>query len=255
MPSRPRSPKPPAAPKPWRREGGRYHAADDRFTIEGGGAGRWFLTDEASLDELGLARTLGPYATLDDAKAAAAERREGGSEASPLAARIEAAKDRPKRTPTASASGPARASDAAQGDEPEPAPAPPPRTWLDELADEDAPAANRARRLMRWLDDLGIDDADGLVRRDVLGRQPAIASALLARSIAAAVHEAVGEDADRAAIDRAVAAVVETVCNREGAPDAGRELPGWRLVERPPGGDADAVPRRLIVSAADVSRA
>src|SRR3954462_11238111 len=103
MPARPRPPKP---PKPWRREEGRYRLEDDRFTIESGGAGRWFLTDEGSLDELGLARTLGPYETLDAAKDEAAGRREHAGEESPLAARIAAAHERPaegrsKGTPAA----------------------------------------------------------------------------------------------------------------------------------------------------------
>ena len=45
-PKRAAAPKP---PKPWRREDGRYRSEDDRFTIEGGGAGRWFLTDDEAL--------------------------------------------------------------------------------------------------------------------------------------------------------------------------------------------------------------
>ncbi|MEO5966043.1 MAG: hypothetical protein ABIR11_11310, partial [Candidatus Limnocylindrales bacterium] len=109
MPTRPKQPKAPAPPKPWRRGDGRYRSADDRFTIEAGGAGRWFLTDAESLDELGLARTLGPYDTLDDTKAAAADLRERAAAASPLAARIAAAKDRPPvPTTSAGSSAPAR---------------------------------------------------------------------------------------------------------------------------------------------------
>lgn len=200
MPARPKVPKPPPPPKPWRRDAGAYRSDDDRFTIENGG-GRWFLTDAASLDELGLARTLGPYDTLDEAKAAAVERRGGGSDTSPLADRLAAAKDRPAspRRPAASsarASGPAPAASQEPGPDPAPEPDPepdrepaPPRTWLDDLEEEDRPAATRARRTIAALERLGIADADAVVRRDVLGRQPAVASTLLARSIAAALAD------------------------------------------------------------------
>ncbi|HEU0245202.1 MAG TPA: hypothetical protein VFQ75_14970, partial [Candidatus Limnocylindrales bacterium] len=92
-----RSPREPAPPKPWRRESGSYVSSDERFTIESGGAGRWFVTDGESLDELGLARTIGPFDTLDDAKTAAADRRGQGSDESPLAGRLAAARDRPER--------------------------------------------------------------------------------------------------------------------------------------------------------------
>src|SRR5215204_7197253 len=101
MPPKSTTPKAPKPPKPWRREEGVYRSADDRFTIEAGGAGRWFLTDDESLDELGLARTLGPYDTLDEAKAAAVEQREQATEPSPLAGRMAAAKDRPTPQPAA----------------------------------------------------------------------------------------------------------------------------------------------------------
>src|SRR6187402_1501825 len=162
MAARGTSSKPPAPPKPWRREAGSYVSVDDRFTIESGGAGRWFLTDGESLDELGLARTIGPFDTLDDAKAAAAERREQGSDESPLAERLAAAKDRPPPEPRPKATRRATKTGAAagEGDEPGPAPEPEPepeRTWLDELADTDKDAARVARRAVDALDRLGID--------------------------------------------------------------------------------------------------
>jgi hypothetical protein len=297
MAPRSTTPKAPKPPRPWRREEGAYRSADDRFTIEGGGAGRWFLTDAEALDELGLARTLGPYDTLDEAKAAADEQRGQGSQASPLAERLAAAKARPAagtaaREPRGTKTGravPAEGpedEDEDEGGRPAPArpgrtPKPAPRTWLDELGDDDPDAAARARRAIAALEGLGFDDADGVVRRDVLGRQPAIAARLLGRSVAEALHarlepadlaaSAKGalpgpmkalRDADEAALGayaafvaaRVLDAVLEVVTGADRAVGAGRDLPGWRLIERPAARDgADDMPRRLIVTASDVT--
>ncbi len=289
------TPKAPKPPKPWRREEGAYRSVDDRFTIEGGGAGRWFLTDAEAHDELGLARTLGPYDTLDDAKAAADGQRGQGTQASPLAERLAAAKARPtepRRTKAAQAD--ARSADephdASSQDDPPAgpsstkgarAPKPPPRTWLDELQDDDAGAAARARRAIAALEQLGVDDPEGIVRRDVLGRQPAIAARLVGRSVAAALRAALEpgtlasaakaslpgpmktlRDADDAALaayaafvaGRVLEAVLGVVTGADRAEGAGRDLPGWRLIERPAARDgADDMPRRLIVTPSDVT--
>jgi hypothetical protein len=285
------TPKAPKPPKPWRREEGAYRSVDDRFTIEGGGAGRWFLTDAEALDELGLARTLGPYDTLDDAKAAADGQREDGAKASPLAERLAAAKAKPKPAKAAPATAKRGSADddAAEDDEPAartsskraPAPKPPPRTWLDELEDDDPDAAARARRAISALEKLGVGDADSVVRRDVLGRQPAIAARLIGRSVAAALRASLEpgdlasasktalpgpmkklRDADEAALaayaafvaSRVVEAILEVVTGADRAEGAGRDLPGWRLIERPAARDgADDMPRRLIVTPEDVT--
>jgi hypothetical protein len=292
------TPKAPKPPKPWRREEGAYRSADDRFTIEGGGAGRWFLTDAEALDELGLARTLGPYDTLDDAKAAADGQRGHGTQASPLAERLAAAKSRPKASkPTKAAATDGRSKagerdDGVDDDEDDAStgrvsttstrgPKPPPRTWLDELGDDDADAAARARRAVAALEKLGVDDPEGIVRRDVLGRQPAIAARLVGRSVAAALRTTLEpghlasaakaslpgpmkslRDADDAALAayaafvaaRVLEAVLEVVTGADRAEGAGRDLPGWRLIERPAARDgADDMPRRLIVTPSDVT--
>ena len=207
-----------AAPKPeppWKRaEAGRYRSSDERFTISSEGPSRWFITDEEELDELGLARTVGPYDTLDDAKAAADERRTAAPAASPLADRIASgAKAEKGRGAGARAKAPP---------EPKPKPAPPPpKTWLDKLEDEDRDAARRARRLIRTLEDEGITDADALVRRDVLGGQPVVAARLLARDIL----EAVGKSSKPGSVINAITEVL-------GSSKARRGLPGWELVER-----------------------
>jgi hypothetical protein len=289
--------KAPKPPKPWRREEGVYRSADDRFTIEGGGAGRWFLTDAEALDELGLARTLGPYDTLDEAKGAADDQRAHAAQASPLAERLAAAKARPSatrgaRSPRAGSKDAASTREADDADAQGPtrretaatraARKPPPRTWIEELADEDPDAADRARGAVAALERLGIDDADGVVRRDVLGRQPAVAARLLGRSIAEGLRsrlepgslhtEATSaipgpmkalRDADDAALGayaafvaaRVVDTVLAIVTATDRAEDAGRDLPGWRLIERPAARDgSDALPRRLILTRDDVTQ-
>jgi hypothetical protein len=207
-----------AAPKPeppWKRaEAGRYRSSDERFTISSEGPSRWFITDEQELDELGLARTVGPYDTLDDAKAAADDRRGAAPAASPLADRIASGAKAEKGRGPSARSKPSPA--------PKPAPAPaPPRTWLDKLEDEDRDAARRARRLISALEDEGITDADALVRRDVLGGQPVVAARLLARDIL----EAVGKSSKPESVLNAVTEVL-------GSSKARRGLPGWELVER-----------------------
>ena len=207
-----------AAPKPeppWKRaEAGRYRSSDERFTISSEGPSRWFITDEEELDELGLARTVGPYDTLDDAKAAADDRRTAAPAASPLADRIASgAKVQKGRGAGARVKEPP---------EPKPKPAPPPpKTWLDKLDDEDRDAARRARRLISALEDEGITDADALVRRDVLGGQPVVAARLLARDIL----EAVGTSSKPESVINAVTEVLGSSKSRRG-------LPGWELVER-----------------------
>ena len=203
--------------RPWRRaEAGVYRSSDDRFAIASEGPSRWFITDEAERDELGLARTVGPFATLDDARSAAEARRDQAPEASPLAARLAdggtktGAKTGRKREPARRALA-----------EPPPPPPPPPKTWLDKLAEEDRTVARRARRLIAALEDEGITDAEALVRRDLTGNQPAVATRLLAREILAAVGTATK---DETMLDAILVALATS--------KAGRGLPGWELVER-----------------------
>jgi len=236
MPTAPR-PKKEAPPKPWQRaEAGRYRSADDRFTLESEGSGRWFVTDIESLDELGLARTTGPFATLDEAKAAADSARERAPEASPFADRIKAAASKPKRRPLSVV--PARKphhADATRsvdgGDdaeletaaEPEPEPAPPKRTWLDDLDDRDRAMARTARRMIDALEREGLDDAESLVRRDILGNEPVVATRLLARDLLAVIARL--KDPTPASVALVVADALAASKRRSG-------LPGWRLLEQ-----------------------
>ena len=254
-PAKPKIEKLPKPPKPWTRaEAGRYRSADERFTLESDGTGRWFLTDAEELDELGLARTTGPFPTLDAAKAAADEVRERPAPTSPLADRIAGAtsKGSPKGSGKPAERSVRRREPA--GDEPEedapgaepaerpasrPKPPPaPPRTWLEELADRDADLARRATRLVASLEREGIADADAVVRRDVLGDRPAIATRLLARDVLAAI--AALRNPSAADLAAAVAGVLATSPKHGG-------LPGWELRERDSPGGRDR-PIRLTAS-------
>jgi hypothetical protein len=207
-----RSSKPKPVP-PWKRaEAGVYQSSDERFSIRSEGASRWFVIDEEQHDEFGLARTVGPFDTLDAAKSAAEALRDEAPAASPLADRL--AKDRgPSRTSKRDKAKPT-------AKEPKPPP-PPPRTWIDKLEDDDREAARHARRLIAALEGQGIEDADALVRRDITGNQPVVAARLLAREILAAVGTATKPDS-------VVEAVVEVLSSSK----VRRSLPGWELVER-----------------------
>ena len=208
-----RSPKPKPVP-PWKRaEAGVYRSSDERFSIQSEGPSRWFITDEEQHDELGLARTVGPFETLDAAKAAAEALRDEAPAASPLAGRI--AEDGATST-----RGGSRANAKPEPAEPKP-PLPPPKTWLDKLEDDDRDAARRARRLIAALEEEGIEDADALVKRDVTGNQPVVAARLLAREILAAVGTATKPES-----------VVEAVVEAFGSSKVRRGLPGWEVVER-----------------------
>jgi hypothetical protein len=52
---------------------GGYHTDDGRFIVENDG--RWNVRDDQEHDELGLPRVLGPFSTLDAARAAIGEAR------------------------------------------------------------------------------------------------------------------------------------------------------------------------------------
>ena len=207
-----RSSKPKPVP-PWKRaEAGVYQSSDERFSIRSEGPSRWFITDEEQHDEFGLARTVGPFDTLDAAKAAAEALRDEAPAASPLAERL-AKVAKPAKDARA-----AKKTDEAPSPKPPP---PPPRTWLDKLEDDDRDAARTARRLIAALEDEGIEDADELVQRDITGKQPVVAARLLAREILAAVGTATKPES-----------VVEAVVEALGSSKVRRGLPGWELVER-----------------------
>jgi ribosomal protein S18 acetylase RimI-like enzyme len=67
----------PKTPEKLRRErAGTYVTADGRFSVEQSSSG-WLLLDAEQANELGLRLARGPYATLDEARAALADARSG----------------------------------------------------------------------------------------------------------------------------------------------------------------------------------
>jgi GNAT superfamily N-acetyltransferase len=72
-----------------REKAGAYRTPDGRFTVESQASGAWFVVDSGQLDELGMARVLGPFATLDDAKDAISHARSAPPVASFLKARAQ----------------------------------------------------------------------------------------------------------------------------------------------------------------------
>jgi hypothetical protein len=98
--------------------------------------------------------------------------------------------------------------------------------------------AKRATKLVAALEREGIEDADAVVRRDVLGDRPAIATRLLARDVLKAIAKVKNPSA--AQLAAAVADVIATSPKRSG-------LPGWDLRER----DAPAGRDRPIRLTAD----
>jgi hypothetical protein len=251
----------------WRRaEAGSYRSADDRFSIDSEGSGRWFVRDAEQPDDFGQPRTTGPFATLDDAKAAADEQRGHAPTASPLAKRLGATGDGGARggTGVRAAGGRRPGAGGAKA-----APAPKPTTWLDRLEERDRAAARRARVLVRALDDAGITDAAEVVRRDIEGGRPTVTEAALAQALHEAIATALDPDKLVTAARRipgldddendlvefatfvasgVVAAMLGEISVGEGRERRGRALPGWQLTED--AGDK----RRLVITPSDVLR-
>ena len=162
----------------------------------------WFVVDLERTNEFGQELIHGPYGTLKTARAAIPEAR---------SAKAPTAAARPK---------PAKAAK----EEPPP---PPPRRWIDDLKPAEA---REVRRLIAALEREGIDDAEDLVRRDRDGLLPAIATRLIERRLEELAEEA--PDDPRALLRRAAEAL-----SSEGSKSRD-PLPGWVLVEVPPGEDA-----------------
>jgi hypothetical protein len=165
--------------------GGRWQTRDERFTIEPQ-SGTWVVVDADQTDDLGLARVRGPFGSLAAAKQAIGAAREAKPAESPLAAQLAKLRDRsraspakddarsPKRPAGAKA---ARAKGAPVKEEP---PAEP--RWMQDLE----PAERRtARRLVERLTTAGAPDPEGMARRDIVGKVPAVAAFAIVREIAA----------------------------------------------------------------------
>ena len=184
-----------------RRSAGEYRTGDDRFAVRQADVG-WFVVDLERTNEFGQELIHGPYGTLKAAKAAIPDAR---------AAKAPKAAARPKASTTTAKAAP---------------PPPEPKSWVDELKPAEA---REVRRLTAPLEREGITDAEDLVRRDRDGLLPAIATRLIERRLEALAD---GNDDARALIRRAA-----EVLSAEGSTSRD-PLPGWVLVEVPPGEDA-----------------
>jgi hypothetical protein len=226
-----------------RERAGRYHSADDRFTVEESD-GSWFVQDHAQDNGFGQPLLLGPFGSLRDARDAVTataakqisldpKRRERSTKGSTGRRRSTTGGRSEKR--------PAQAAAAAKpGGEKRKKPAP--LSWIDRLPDEEA---RHARELTRAAERAGLADAEQLVRREVLSGRPALAAGTLgeeaeARAVAAAPM------ADRDEVRRIVRAVLEVVT--EAGLHRAPGLPGWELLETH-GPTED--PRRIVLPETD----
>jgi hypothetical protein len=143
------------------------------------------IVDNEQTDELGLPLVRGPFGSLTAAKDAIEAARTGGPTESPLAERIEQARQSARATPEA-AKAPSAKADRGPAAEPPPAePEPPPEpTWLRDL---EPPDQRRARDLLARLERMGVDDPERVVRAEVADAQPALARLAVERAVEKAV--------------------------------------------------------------------
>ena len=193
-----------------RQTAGNYLTADDRFEARQAAQG-WFLVDTAQSNEFGQELIHGPFATLKELREAIPGSRTTKTVALPKPAKTKkggarAATEKPK---------------------------PPPPTWIDKLPPAEARAV---RATMAALEREGNTDAELLVRRDRDGLSPAIVSRLVERRLADAADGA--SQKERKLIQR-----VAEILSAEGR--ATDSLPGWTLVEVPPGQGPPTDHRRI----------
>lgn len=181
--------------------GGRWQTRDERFTIEPQ-SGTWVVVDAEQTDDLGLPRVRGPFGSLTAAKEAIGAAREAEPAESPLAAQLAKARERPSAAPAKEAASTSKRPAPATATAAKKAPARPeppaePR-WIQELE----PADRRtARQLVERLTAAGAPDPEGMARRDIVGKVPAVASFAIAREIAALGKDATILDAVRILAD------------------------------------------------------
>jgi GNAT superfamily N-acetyltransferase len=116
---------------------GRYTTRDGRFSVEQS-SGRWMVVDAETSDELGLPLVRGPFATLDEARAAIEVARSGPAPTSNLADRIAAMPQSPKGRERSRGTAAGRSSRAPVRKDALPAPARAPRPPRIELRDFEA---------------------------------------------------------------------------------------------------------------------
>lgn len=189
--------------------GGRWETRDGRFAIEPQ-SGTWVIVDSEQTDELGLPLVRGPFGSLTAAKEAIEAARGQGPAASPLAERIEKARQSALETPKASRAAksgspagpgpaPAKAEPPPEPKKPEPPPEP---RWLRDLEPSDQ---RRARELIARLEKMGFEEPGRVVRAEIADGQPALARLAIERALAkAAASSGSVPDAVRAAVNAIV---------------------------------------------------
>jgi hypothetical protein len=194
-----------------RQQAGTYRTADERFEVREANTGAWFLVDTLQTNEFGQELILGPFATLKAVREALPDART----VTPLR--------RPRARPS-------------KGEPKKKAPPPPPPSWIDKLPPSEA---RRVRSIIRVLEDRGVEHAEGLVRRDREGLEPAIAMQLIEGALDEVVTNAPRKDRERAReLVRRAAAILTS-----SRPEAG--LPGWALVEIGP--EPEPRNRRIVI--------
>ena len=187
-----------------RRSAGEYRTADERFSVEQAN-GQWFIADQQVADDFGQPRVAGPFATLNEVKAAIPKVRSGPT---PLQKPLPQGERRSKEKP-----------------------APKPETWLDRLSPDDR---RRAQRIMKTLEKERFRDAEKVAEAVLEGRTRGLAERLLRARVERLLDES---DADETA--RRLVTDATRILSRDGG-RIGPDLPGWVLVET----DDDGSPTR-----------
>jgi len=179
--------------------GGRWETRDGRFAIEPQ-SGTWVVVDSSQTDDLGLPLIRGPFGTLTSARDAIETARSAGPAESPLADRINQARQQDATRPNKAGSRPPRvAAIAGEGDEPAPPPEP---GWFRDLE----PAVRRkALELIGRLELLGVSGPVEVARAEIIDNLPAVARLALERGLRKAI---VSTDNPRDAVRAAVAAIM-----------------------------------------------
>ena len=181
---------------------GGYRSGDGRFEVQKSDA-RWFIVDTEQSNEFGQQLIHGPFATLEDVRAAVPASRD----IKPLL--------RTPRTPAA-----------AKPAVPRPRKPVPPPSWIDRLP---AREAEEVRDLIKALEAAGVADAEALVRRDRDSPFALAAVAIIEGSLKALVGDA--PEVERQRLRRAIKRTVEILTD-DGIQTV-RPLPRWELRETP----------------------
>ena len=214
-----------------RQKAGSYRTEDDRFEVQESANG-WFIVDSEQANEFGQPLLHGPFATLNDVRAALPEARKTAPTPRPSGGAKKAAQGTKRK-----AAGKAEAKTEAKTKPKAEAPPPPPPSWIDRLSPAEA---RDVRALIRAAEREELPDAEQLVRRDREGLAPIIAEQLIERRIDALIDDLPAGSRDDAR--KLVAQVLEALSADAGGSRA--PLPTWRLVEVTPG---DEPPNRRIV--------